>query len=305
MLSNLKHIVISGGGPLAFYSFALLRELYKKKLLNRNTLESMHGTSSGSLVAFIIASKIEINDIDEYLLEFPYNKYFSIKFDNMINLSNNQGLFNKQTIDILIDPILKTLNWDEKISLHQMKENTGINLHIYSTELNTFKIVDFNALDTPLITLKDALYASCAHPIMFSPHYIEHSEYNDACFIDGGILCNVPLVPCMDRYYGSDYKSHCNDEILCIHYNKNMPQTIVREKDSVLTYFKTLIQRLIQNSEKYDFKMYLPYIKYNCEIFLNEEELNWNKLLNDKEYRRKALNEISILKANEFISRFS
>lgn len=306
MLSKLKHIVISGGGPLAFYSFGVLRELHKRQLFNINTIQSIHGTSSGSLIAFIVASKLNMDDINDYLLNFPYNKYFSIKFDNMINLTSKQGLFDKHTIDILIDPILKTLNWDNNISLQEMREHTGINLHIYSTELNTFEIVDFNANDTPMISLKDALYASCAHPIMFSPHYIySDSKFTDACLIDGGLLCNVPLASCMERYCEQDYKTHCNNEILCIHYNKNMPKTVVRENAGFLSYFKTLLLHLVLNSEKYNFKQYLPYIKYNCEIVLNETELDWNKLLNDRDFRANALNEISILKTDELIKKYT
>jgi patatin-like phospholipase/acyl hydrolase len=307
-MNNIKHIVLSGGGPLSLYGFGVLRELKKRNILNFNNITSIHGTSSGSILAFLIASKLNMDDISTYLKEFPYNKYYSLKFDKIVNLGIKQGLFGMKEFNTFIDPFLKTLNWDLSISLSDVKEKTGINLHIYTADFNNFSVIDFNNIDYPHISLKDALYASCAHPIMFEPHYLNlniENKMEKTCLIDGGLFCNVPLGYCIEKYYTKNENNNTNisynDEIFCLHYRKKYNEMKMEENYSFMKYIKLLIIKLILNSEKHVLDDLLPHIKYNCEINLKDEELDWNILFKNENVREKALTELSVYHTDTFL----
>jgi len=318
-MNQLKHIVISGGGPLFIYGFGVFRELVKRRRLSIESIESIHGTSSGSIIAFLLASKLDMNNVCDYLTNFPYNKYFSLKIDTMFRLNSKQGVFNKNQIDFFIDPLLKTLNWDLDICLADVNLKTGINLHIYSSNLNTFDIIDFNHIDYPYITLKDAIYASCAHPILFEPHYLclTKEDTTKTCLIDGGLFCNVPLGACIERYYEKDFNKfqftehdgskdkldNCKNEIFCLHYAKYDQKLMLYENDSFIKYIKILLVKMILGSEKHTLANLLPFINNNFAITLNGDELDWNLLLKDITMRERAMGEVSKNQVSAFLKK--
>ena len=71
-------------------------------------------------------------------------------------------------------------------------EKTGVKMHIYTVELNTFKLICISHTTHPNWRLMDALYASSSLPFFLKPLCIEKS-----IFIDGGIFLNYPLSECL------------------------------------------------------------------------------------------------------------
>lgn len=303
---TIKHIVLSGGGPISLYGFGALKKLISTSTIKMENIKSIHGTSSGSLLAFFISSGIPIVEIHDYLANFPYSKYYFISFDNIFNLSNTKGVFSPYQLDKLVDPVLHSLNWDLNINLADVYKKTNIELNIYSVRFNDFKMINFNHTDYPNVRLKDALYSSCSVPIMFEPHsfVLNETDTTKTFFIDGGMLNNIPVGTCIEKYYNKEYNNILNsdintninnnklnlDEIVCIHYKDNDIETDINQNINILNYTKLFIKKLLKYLEKDNSCKYSSCLKYNFLINIKNSETDWAKLYDNKELREEAIN---------------
>jgi hypothetical protein len=59
---------------------------------------------------------------------------------------------------------------------------------MFSTELNTYKLIDFSHKTHPNSKLIETVYYSCSLPIIFSPILKD-----ELCYCDGGLISNYPL----------------------------------------------------------------------------------------------------------------
>ena len=70
---TIKHIVIPGGGPNFPVLYGVLKKLSMEKFWNFNDLESIHGTSCGSIIGCFLLLNCDWEDIDNYLIgRAPY-----------------------------------------------------------------------------------------------------------------------------------------------------------------------------------------------------------------------------------------
>ena len=74
----IKNLVISGGGPTGFISLGALKETNRLGYWNLDSLESIFSTSIGSFVGFIIQLGYDWKTIEDYLIERPWDKAFSL-----------------------------------------------------------------------------------------------------------------------------------------------------------------------------------------------------------------------------------
>lgn len=289
--SDIKHLVISGGGPLMFYGFNILKNLLKNGLLQMDTLQSIHATSSGSILSVLLLVNLDIETISDYIIEFPYNKFFKVSFDNIININKNKGLLNTAILDHYIDSVLKTANIETGITLGDFYAKTHIDLHIYCSELNAFEPIDMNHKAYPDVRLKDALYASCAVPLLFEPVKLDLNG-KDCCLVDGAFFCNKPLGLCMQTEYGATFDTLAEDtrekysnEILCIDYYYKI------EVDNILSYIQFMVKKIFKKVAVYDDHKLSEFIKHYYYINLENESLDWVELFGNKEIRREIINE--------------
>ena len=79
----IKHLVISGGGPIMIQTLGAIQHLEKNGFLNLSEIQSIYGTSAGGIVGTLICLKYDwetINDITIVYsangdhLEFPADK---------------------------------------------------------------------------------------------------------------------------------------------------------------------------------------------------------------------------------------
>jgi predicted acylesterase/phospholipase RssA len=105
------------------------------------------------------------------------------------------------------------------ITLEDFYKYSNIELHLFSFEINEFKIDDISYLTHPKLSLLTAIQMTCSLPILVTPVCID-----DKFYIDGGIVCNYPLKHCIDsgknideilgfkNKYDNEKKSHINSE---------------------------------------------------------------------------------------------
>jgi predicted acylesterase/phospholipase RssA len=74
---TIKHLVFSGGGPVAIKILGILRRLEENNIWNINNIESIYGTSAGVIMAVILCLRYDWDTIKVYFIENHKNKTFA------------------------------------------------------------------------------------------------------------------------------------------------------------------------------------------------------------------------------------
>ena len=229
----IKHLVISGGGPLGLRYLGALEKLEREKFWNFDTIESIYGTSVGSIIGAFICLKYDWDTLNKYIIERPWHEAFKVNPKQIFDSYYNKGLFDKKLAEIIFKPLLQAKDLNIDITLKDFYEFSKIDLHIFTFELNRFETVDFSHQTHPDFSLIQALTMSSALPGIFMPTIIDNK-----CYIDGGVMCNYPLNECLIHHPNKD-------EILGIKssYDKNRDNfnnVEVTTESSLLDYIMCL-----------------------------------------------------------------
>lgn len=224
---TIKHLVISGGGPLGLRYLGALEHLEKEHFWNFNNIESIYGTSIGSVIGAFICLNYDWDTLNKYIIERPWHDAFKVSAKQIFDSYYNKGLFDKKLAEIIFKPLLEAKDLSLNITLKEFYEYSNIDLHIFTFELNTFKTVELCHTTFPDLSLIQAITMSSSLPGIFIPTIIDK-----CCYIDGGVLCNYPINECL--------RDHLNkDEILGVKlaYENDEHQNIeVTTDSSVLEY---------------------------------------------------------------------
>jgi predicted acylesterase/phospholipase RssA len=224
---TIKHLVISGGGPLGLRFLGALEKLEQEHFWDFNNIESIYATSVGSIIGAFICLKYDWETLNKYIIERPWHDAFKVNAKQIFDSYYNKGLFDKKLAEIIFKPLLEAKDLNLNITLKEFYDYSKIDLHIFTFELNTFKTVELSHTLFPDLSLIQALTMSSSLPGIFVPTIIDN-----CCYIDGGILCNYPINECL--------RDHTNkDEILAfkIAYENDNTQNIqVTTESSLLEY---------------------------------------------------------------------
>ena len=205
---KIRHLVISGGGTSGLSFYGILRESERIKKWSIRDIQSIYGTSVGSIFAVILSLKYSWDILDAFILKRPWMDVFKFDVYSIMNAFGNRGILSIKVMEDLFSPLLLGVDLHANATLKELFDFNGIELHMFSTEINQFEIVNFSYKTHPNWRVVDVVYASCALPIIFAPFIC-----NNKCYVDGGILTNYPLFYCLES--GAD-----PDEILGIKKNE-------------------------------------------------------------------------------------
>ena len=230
---KIKHIVLSGGGGTGFAYYGALRESHKDGFWNINDIETMHAVSCGSVFAFLMAvlKHIDWEDYNDYCIKRPWETVFGFSAEKILNAYSNVGICGREAIEMIVSPILSAVDLPLNITLLQFYEFTQIAMHFYTTNLDEYKLISLSYKTHPEWTLVDAIYSSCALPLLFCP-----SRINDKVYIDGGFLCNYPLKQCIAQVENPNEIFGMNK----IGINK---QTLSNKYGNIIDYLLDIIQK--------------------------------------------------------------
>lgn len=201
---KIKHLVISGGGAYGFSAYAAIRESNRAKLWNIDDIETIYGTSAGSIISVMLALRYDWDTMDDFLLKRPWGSVFQIIPDIVLSVYSNRGLFDKTHMENVFSPLFGGKDIPLDITLQGFYEKTGIEIHIFVTEVNGdfSSETDLSYLTHPEWLLLDAVYCSCCIPGFFQP-FIK----DEKCYIDGGVFMNYPMFPCLKRINSGEEKT--------------------------------------------------------------------------------------------------
>ena len=287
---NIKHIVISGGGPSLFQYISVIQHLDENKVIDLKNIESIYGTSAGSIVGILLCLKYDWETLNDYAIMRPWHELFNIKINAIFESYKNRGIFGKTIIEKAFKPLLDAKDLSINITLKEFYEYSKIELHLYSFEINQFNTEDISYLTHPDLSLIDAVMMSSALPILVTPVIIDNK-----CYMDGGVSVNYPLKYCIDS--GKN-----EDEILglCNQYDsqqKNHVDSTSNLLEFVLCFFFKMFNNLSS-------KIVNPKIKYEVICNVKHISLQYLKSTLTSIETRKELYQKGIESAKEFILLF-
>lgn len=235
---KIKHLVISGGSVWGLSAFGIIFEAISSGFLHPDDIKSIYGTSIGALVGLIFALKIDHIILKEYLINRPWELVCKKSMCSVLEIFENKGMIQQTFFIKFFTPLFKSVDLDINITMLDLYNYNGIDFHIFVTELNSFKLVDISYKTHPEWSVLDAIYGSCAIPLLFPPMI-----KNDECFIDGGFFLNYPISKCIENIENLD-------EILGISLgnNTNVNSKLHMNSDSnILDLLNVLLNRIVSN----------------------------------------------------------
>lgn len=266
---TIKHIVISGGGPLGFQFLGALEKLEKENYWKIENIESIYGTSVGSIIGSFLCLKYDWDTLNKYLIERPWHDSIKINPNHLLNFYEKKGIFDEDFFKIIFKPLLEAKDLSINVTLKEFYEFSNIDFHIFTFNLNKFETIELSHNTHPNLRLVDAIHMSSAVPGLFIP-FID----NNICYIDGGIKHNYPINYCL--------KDHpCQDEILAIKIlykteDGNPLKAEVRAESSLLDFISVFvinamlyIRNTIENKDiENNVICYIDYNPFSVDFFM-------------------------------------
>lgn len=190
---HIKHLVISGGGPTMLVSLGTIHHLIQEEQLDIQNIESIYGTSAGAIVGVLLCLKFDIETIYDYIIKRPWHQIFPINVQDVLNAYTKKGIFDVKIIEKCLKPLFDAKDLSLEITLKEFYDYSKIELHVFSFEINDFKLEDISYLTHPELTLVQAVQMTCSIPILVTPLCVDGK-----CYIDGGMVCNYPLKYCIE-----------------------------------------------------------------------------------------------------------
>ena len=206
---NIKHLILTGGGPVGFVEYGALKYLATTNIINYNNIESIYAVSIGAFVGFIYILNLEWLWVDDFIIKRPWNKLVRFSYTNLLY---EKGIITRPDVVNALEPLFLTKNIPLTITLLEFYNLTKIEFNIYACNFTSLRQKKFNHISTPNIMLIDALYVSLAIPLIFAPLII-----NDCFYLDGAIIQGCPINNCIAE------KQCDHSEILCFINDKTEP----------------------------------------------------------------------------------
>lgn len=215
----IKNLVLSAGAAGGLYIYGALKASHQNGIWKHENIQTLWGTSFGSILCVVVAINCEWDVLDDYLIKRPWQTVFKM---NWLDLWIEKGLMYKNSIKEAMAPVFQASEIPLDITLGDFCAKTGKELHMFVTELDmnrsSFRLVDINPITHPEWLVLDAVYASCCLPFIFKPfemtdgdgfgvgggggHEVDMSGNSVAVsktrvFLDGAILCGFPYYECL------------------------------------------------------------------------------------------------------------
>ncbi len=272
---TIKHIVFSGGSYKILYMIGIIKYLSEVKYYEKKDIETIRATSAGSILSLLLILNLDFNNIENFVINKPWEKSFKITTESILNAIYSKGLLNVDFIREIFANHFKHKNLKLDLTMKELYEYSNIEFYVYAFNISTFKGEIFDHKNFPDLKVLDAVYMSCSLPFVFEP-----MKYNDSFYLDGGIEIEYPL---------NDTVKECEntDEILSIcTKNLNNSEITMTDDINIINYGIYLFERLIAKHRIKDYK------KIKNEIIIPSKAMNISDLKNlisNKEERKRFM----------------
>jgi len=230
---TIKHLVISGGGPIMVQVLGAIQHLEQNNFVNMSNIETIYGTSAGAIVGILICLKFDWETINDYIIKRPWQDVFPIKVQNILDAYTKKGVYDIKTIEKCFKPLFDAKDIPMDINLEDFYKLTNVELHMFSFEINEYKVQDISYLTHPKLSLITAIQMTSALPVLITPVCID-----DKCYIDGGMSCNYPLSYCIES-------GKIPDEILGFKNKYGENKTCINTESTILDFLLSFLFKAV------------------------------------------------------------
>jgi predicted acylesterase/phospholipase RssA len=207
------------------------------------SVKEVIGISAGSLFALLWVLEYSIEQIERLATELDFTVLRNIDPESVLMFPVNYGLDDGKGVDKLLVSILKQKGFGPDATFGEVGAVHRIGLRCFATELQSCSLREFGTWATPGVSVRFALRASMALPIVYTPMVEPGSG---ALLVDGGVLNNLPLVFMSE----ADIR-----DTVCVFFSRwkkdmNMPINTIMDMCSML-FDATMLMKSLPFIEKY------------------------------------------------------
>ena len=301
---TIKHLVLTGGGPIGFVEYGALKYLATHNYINYKNIQSIYATSIGAMLGLIYILNLDWLWVDDFIIKRPWKKLVTF---SCIKLLYEKGIITKSVVINALEPLFLTKNIPLTLTLLEFYNLTKIEFNIYACDFTELEQKKFNHNNTPNVLLIDALYVSLAVPFVFAPLIID-----DCFYLDGGIILGCPINSCIAE------KQCDTSEILCFINDKTNPIDLsnayysnnasinnnsINSNIGFLKYFYLLLNKWFMKISNIENEIIVN-IKNSINVALSYNGFNmkyWHYVLSSNTERQYLIN-LGELQAKKFIN---
>ena len=188
-LSNIKCIVISGGGAMIYHMLGIMNELITNKKINIDNVTSFYGSSSGAIISLVLSLGYNITDINNYFLDRPWDKLVKTDIFQLIGSFTSLGIISKDILVAALEPLLKGKDLSMNTTLKELYEFNKKDIHIFATNITDGISIDLSHETYPDWTIIEAIQSSVCIPGVIQPLIKDNK-----CFVDGCVVTHFPIM---------------------------------------------------------------------------------------------------------------
>lgn len=237
---TIKHLVISGGGPIGLSYLGALEYLHDEGFWKFDDIESIYATSVGTMMAAMICLKYDWETLNTYIIERPWNDVFKLNAKQIMDIYTKKGLFDYKSVEKVFKPLLEAKDLSLSITMKEFYEYTKVEMFFYAFDINSYETIEFSYKSHPDLLLVKVMYMSSSIPGIFEPTFFENK-----CIIDGAPLANFPINYCLrdhpekDNILGFNFISKKDDNVT---YSNN---SIIKNESNMLDFILSILTNSI------------------------------------------------------------
>ena len=186
-----KYLILSGGGVKVVSIIGAIKALDSKGLLKN--VKEVSGVSAGAWLAFMLSAGLSIQTLESLVLGFEFGHIRNLNPEGLMSFPETLGIDDGTNLMKFLESIFRvaikispTVTFSEFNSLNLSK----IKFRCWATDLKDHITCEFSLEETPNVRIIDALRASMALPLYFTP--IIHPDTGNL-LSDGGIQGSLPM----------------------------------------------------------------------------------------------------------------
>jgi NTE family protein len=201
--ATIRNLVFEGAGIRGIAYSGAVKELEERYMLNDT--QRVGGTSSGSIIALLIAIGYSSAEISSIVSNTPYHKFNDGRFffiGGINRVNKYYGWYLGKHFEQWLAELIKKKVGDANITFRQLKEKGYKDLYVTGTCLNKQSLVVFSHESYPDMKVKDAIRVSMSIPLYYEPVFLDTSgaivrhpknKTGLDVMLDGGFVANFPI----------------------------------------------------------------------------------------------------------------
>ena len=280
---TIEHIVLPGGGPNFPILYGAIKKLNMHDYWSMKNLKSIHGTSCGTIIGFVlllVSLGIEWDDVDNYFINRPWENVYELSPEMLMCAFTDKGLVNEEHFATAFKPLMSTVELSIDATLKDLYDRTNIDFNLYITNFTDMKLDVLSHKTHPDIKIITAIHISSALPPVIQPVFLDDGKM----YVDGGIFANNPIKQALEVLDEEDHSK-------LLGFNINYPEPVfqpIQPESNIVEYLIQLLSKLAWQCDPNSVKLAGPPKIDHAVIVTFKSVIKadfWNDIVSNSEFR--------------------